>query len=360
MITKPAATPSHLAHPLTAFRRQITPPRSKESFLDSTYILVMQLDKETSLSKRQSRTRNERRSRLRSKKFDISIAERTLRNVESLTCDGVSEPWVHTFLTQIEKVSTYAQTTRDTITRPCLELRQNRSKFETFDHIFNRLSCAPLNDVILLEDSDSLGQSLRQDFRSPLLHQARPKNPSLGCHMNFSIRDLLDHLAEDERATCSVYDCSIPDPGKRTYTTPITTLQSCFQQNSHQSNPLNFLDIENRTNIQFCPFQITMQDILTRIGAQQARDKGKTQSTWEHPVQKEFFILSMPNVVSTIHVDSGGANTWVLLLVGRKIWYFSKDRTAQTVRWLGHGGAAQPLYYEGGWAKVELRAGDLL
>jgi len=112
--------------------------------------------------------------------------------------------------------------------------------------------------------------------------------------------------------------------------------------------------------LDFCSYQIILQDISTKIEAQKQRDKGKTGSEWTAEPRKEFFLLSLENAISTIHVDTGGVVTWVLILEGRKIWYFPRHVTAQTVRWLSFAGSQTPEDYQDGWVKVELRPGDLL
>ncbi|KAI9765386.1 MAG: hypothetical protein M1839_005508 [Geoglossum umbratile] len=121
---------------------------------------------------------------------------------------------------------------------------------------------------------------------------------------------------------------------------------------------LNFLDIENRTKIQFCPSPIILQDITTKLDALKQDDKGKTGSEWKAGQQKEFFLASMKNSISTIHVDTGGGVTWVLILTGRKIWYFPRHVSSRTIRWLAQAGS-QTLENYGDWVKVELRRGDL-
>jgi hypothetical protein len=170
----------------------------------------------------------------------------------------------------------------------------------------------------------------------------------------------LRHLAEDKEASISVYDYAIQDPRQRTRKTNIQELLSRFQSDSIGGTALNFLDIENRTNIQFCPFQIILYDVMTKLEARKQHDKGKTASEWKAEPQRSFFLLSLKNAISTIHVDTDGKNTLVLVLEGRKIWYFPKHVTAQTVRWLSQAGSQNVEDYEGGWVKVELRPGDLL
>ena len=94
----------------------------------------------------------------------------------------------------------------------------------------------------------------------------------------------------------------------------------------------NFLDIENRTTIQFCPCQIRLRGIITKLEAQKQHDIGKTRSEWKAEPEKEIFLLSLKNAISTIHVDTGSVATWVLILEGRKIWYFPWHVTSQMVR----------------------------
>lgn len=88
----------------------------------------------------------------------------------------------------------------------------------------------------------------------------------------------MKHLAEDEEASISVYDCSIEDPLQRTRKTNVRELLLLFSSGNVVRTPLNFLNIENRTRIQFYPFQIILQDITTKLEARKNHDKGKTGS----------------------------------------------------------------------------------
>jgi hypothetical protein len=119
-------------------------------------------------------------------------------------------------------------------------------------------------------------------------------------------------------------------------------------------------DIENRLGVQFCPFSISQEDIQNKISTQGQYNIGKTFSTWKPEIRKESFLLSFKNAISSIHVDVGGHLTWILILTGRKIWYFPRQVTTQAARWLARAGSQTLEYYSQGWIKVELTPGDLL
>jgi hypothetical protein len=315
-------------------------------------------------SRQKKRTEDE--SRRRAKEFDIIIGQALIEwgyyNPDFQTSGTEGELELHGFLQELERVSEFAETGA-TAARLLSTLRKNHSPIETLITVQSKLPSLPRNDVILLTDSKSLENALSRPFRVPLLHRTTTNYPSLGSETDFLIQDLLMHLEKvslNRVASVSVYDYSIQDPSKRTRETTVNELLSYFRPDNSHSIGLNFLDIQNRTGIRFCSSQITLQDIISILEARKPSDIGKTGSEWKAEPQKEFFLLSGKNAISTIHVDKGGANTWVLILEGRKIWYFPRHVTAQTVRWLAHAGSQSPEDYKDGWVKVELRPGDLL
>ncbi|KAI9768126.1 MAG: JmjC domain-containing histone demethylation protein 1 [Geoglossum umbratile] len=312
--------------------------------------------------RRQKNRAIERKARERSKRLKLNneVIEWGDYNPDFPTSGTVGELELHDFLSRLEKVSTFAETRTNATARLLHQLRAN-SKLEILAELKVQLHHFPYDDVILLDDTESLKNALDQPFRVPLLHRTTKNHSSLGGSSTpFSIQDLLEHLAQDETASISVYDYSIKDPQQRTRQTTVRELLSCFRPENVRGTALNFLDIENRTRIQFCPHQIKLQDIVTKLEDQKQPDKGKTGSEWNAQPGKEFFLLSRKNSVSTIHVDTGGAVTWVLIIEGRKIWYFPQCVTTRTVRWLAQAGSQVPEDYNGGWVKVELRPGDLL
>ena len=268
------------------------------------------------------------------------------------------------FLKQLDALSVFPTTRQDIIAQLTSNLRTLKSKNElliaqqsTLEHPAYNPNF-PEHDVITITDAQLLDQAIGRPFRMPILHRAIAEHPSLNPYPGFGIKDFLKHLAKDNEATLCVYDYSIPQACRRTRSTIVSELLEFFQSEDG-GRPLNFLDIENRTYHQFCPPPIIQHNLMTHLGTQ-TRDKGKTGSTWDPKPPKEFFLASSKHSISPIHVDTGGQVTWIMILEGRKIWYFPRHPTGQTVRWLELAGPETPQYYEGGWIKVELRRGDLL
>jgi hypothetical protein len=273
---------------------------------------------------------------------------------------STSEEELHDFIQRIEKVSTFPKIQDDTSARLLSRLRESSSKLDILTQLQSDFRALPQDDVILLTNEGSLSDALSRPFQVPLLHRATEDSPSLAPRKNFGIPDLLKHFADYSAASISVYDYSVLDPTQRTRQTTVDEPLSCFPSEKACCTALNFLDIENRTQIQFCPSPIILHDITTKLDALKEHDKGKTGSKWKAEPRKEFFLLSMKNAISTIHVDTGGAVTWVFILTGRKIWYFPRHVSSRTVRWLAQAGSQTPENYLSGWVKVELRPGDLL
>jgi hypothetical protein len=157
-----------------------------------------------------------------------------------------------------------------------------------------------------------------------------------------------------------VYDYSIGPPQGRTRDTNVGELLETFSSERTNPRALNFLDIENRTGIQFCPSAITRSNILQRLEAGRDQSKGKTDSMWEPHNEREFFLISTKDSFSSIHVDTAGKTTWLLSLTGSKVIYFLRRSTPAAVRWLSQAGSQVAEGYPSGWCKVLLKPGDLL
>ncbi|KAF9641712.1 hypothetical protein BFW01_g1695 [Lasiodiplodia theobromae] len=216
----------------------------------------------------------------------------------------------------------------------------------------------PQDEVTLVESSDDLQRHLSQAFRLPLLHRTTDARPSIIPHQ-LNLAEFLRHMSDDKDAGISVYDYSIADAEDRTYSTSVANLCSSFPSRPN-APALNFLDIQNRTGFHFCPLAVKLHDLVFRTAARSRGDKGKTASSWTPPDSPEFFLASMQNAISSIHIDSGGGNTWIAILEGKKIWYFPRFADDQSVLQLAAAGSLAPEHYPHGWVKVELRAGDVL
>ncbi|KAH0551711.1 hypothetical protein GP486_007072, partial [Trichoglossum hirsutum] len=326
----------------------------------------------TKESTRKRRTKWERNSRERAKMFkfnpvfewsDYAIncwkTSSPIWAFRSLLCHRVTLLSNINFptLERLEKDLTFPNSKQDTAARFLEELRKE-NKYDILLQLNSELPSFPENNVILLPDEGSLKNALSRPFRTPLLRLAKKDH----LRPMYCIKDFMDHLSVNETATLSVYNYTTEGLDKRTRQTTVPELLSHFRS-KERGTALNFLDIENCTKIQFCPPSITLRDISNRIDAERQLDISKTGSEWQTEVRKEFFILSSKNAISTIHVDivdKDGVETWVSILEGRKIWYFPRHVTAQTVRCLSRAGSQTPENYKDGWVKIELKPGDLL
>lgn len=265
------------------------------------------------------------------------------------------EDEIYNFLQRLEKNSNFPAI-RANATGQLLEDVRTKNKIEILRRLQAAIPILPPDDIILLQDGTSLRTTLDLPFEIPLLY--RNFSHRLGGHL-YSIQDFLAHLQDDQAASISVYDYSIEDPEKRTRNMTVGEVCLAFEE-SVRGPALNFLDIENRTTIPFCPHGITSRNIKTRIDSRTGGNKGKTGSRWNAERQKEFFLLAQKNAISPTHIDTDGKMTWVLILQGWKVWYFPRRVTTHILRWLAQVGSQVSAYFEGGWIKVVLRAGDLL
>lgn len=194
---------------------------------------------------------------------------------------------------------------------------------------------------------------LRGPFDKPIIYRPKHHQHDLG------IEGFLEWFSKNKNSALHVYDYSITDASQRTRDTTVEEALRSFPS-SPDANPLNFLDIENRTGAFYCPAQITQHDIQTRIAHQKQENVGKIGSAWISKKPSEFFLLSTRHAVSSIHIDNGGQLTWIRILEGRKIWYFPRSLNMKTLRWLAVAGSQSPEHYRDDWVKVELCAGDIL
>ncbi|TQB68324.1 hypothetical protein MPDQ_003609 [Monascus purpureus] len=134
------------------------------------------------------------------------------------------------------------------------------------------------------------------------------------------------HLREQPNKTIDVYDYAVVEPTLRTRRLTVREVLLHWELPTQERQALNLLDIENRMG-DFCPIEIVQHDPYSKLSLLSPDNVGKTDSDWKNS-RKEFFLLSGANAISSIHVDNGGQLTWVLILEGRKIWYFPRKLTA--------------------------------
>ncbi|GIC88718.1 jmjC domain-containing histone demethylation protein 1 [Aspergillus udagawae] len=211
-------------------------------------------------------------------------------------------------------------------------------------------------DLILLNDSQALYDCLDRKFDKPLLHRASLSGNSL-CGRKLTLDAFWTHLQEQPNKTIDVYDYAVVEPTSRTRRLTVQEVLLHWKLPEQERHAINLLDIENRIG-DFCPIEIVQHDLYSKISRLSPDNVGKTNSDWKNN-RKEFFLLSGANTISSIHVDNGGQLMWILILEGRKIWYFPRKLSSNAVRLLAVMGSQCPRGYEG-WVRVELCAGDLL
>jgi len=203
-------------------------------------------------------------------------------------------------------------------------------------------------DVILLQDSASVKQQLKKPYMKPLLYRMSDVSPSL-ISRPWSIQEFWEYLTINPRRPITVYDYSM-DEGRTQFRT-VEEARQHWQIPVDERPAWNLLDIENRTP-DFSPPCITELDLSSLVSHY-------TTSTWGR-TWKEFLIFSEKNSISPIHIDNSGQHTVILILEGRKIWYFPRNLDMESVLWFSEAGTQYPHRYRGGWARVELRAGDFM
>lgn len=289
----------------------------------------------------------------------------------------------YNFLQAIEKKSTYAVVGAN-VNADLMEHLRRLSKIEILDY-YHTSPGGPSQqlfrpDVILVDSANDLKDRLGTEFRTPLLFRASKEHPNTLPTDGFGFKSFISSFVNQDQARVDVNDWTIQDEEDRTYKTTVAEMVTRLVAEADDGKdqpepdqpepvvlPLNFLDIQNRTGIQFRPWPIALQDLNNRIASRQQNSAlmwvGKSFASQPHSHQ-EFFIASTRNCITPTHVDTGGANTWVAVLEGRKIWFFPRSSLvdhAAAVQWLGVAGSLEPESLDAaGWAKVELRAGDIL
>ncbi|KAL4887785.1 hypothetical protein BDV59DRAFT_162914 [Aspergillus ambiguus] len=266
---------------------------------------------------------------------------------------GIAE--LKRFIQALDKESQPAKTRADIIRDVMTQLRTSNRPLEIIARIPSILPTSG-EDIITLEDSQALYNRLGEKFDKPLLHRAESGDSLSGRKLRLD--SFWIYLREDPQKMVDVYDCSVENPLQRTYQMTVHEVLAHWERPAHERHALNLLDIENRL-VDFCPYEILQRDLSQRILRKGSESIGKTNSSFKR-IRQEFFLLSGSNAISSIHVDNASQLTWILILEGRKIWYFPRKLSPNAVRWLALMGSQNVQGYEGGWARVELRAGDLL
>ncbi|KAL1616698.1 hypothetical protein SLS54_008265 [Diplodia seriata] len=268
---------------------------------------------------------------------------------------------LYRFLQELDGMAEYAHTWSDEVLRRARTRDQYGGRLNqwTWEKVLKE-DFARDTDVISVDSMDDLRKALAGEFRKPIFHRTRRSSTgeticslvdSGGFDLERFLADRKEFHANDH---VDVHDMS----EENTIRTKMKTLFDAFEPTSNVRPPQNFLSLENLTQHTFCPEAIAEHNLRTRI------EKASTRAAEKHVpphTSPEFFIASTANTISPIHIDSGGGNTWISILSGRKIWYFPRAVDESTVRLLESADNLHAAdYYPRGWAKLELRSGDTL
>ncbi|KAL2801718.1 hypothetical protein BJX63DRAFT_441947 [Aspergillus granulosus] len=254
------------------------------------------------------------------------------------------------FIQKLDKNATWANTRSQNAEK--LREQYKRSTLELITALYREPSLL-VEDVITIDDTQGLRGCLKQQFSCPLLFQSTPARSI--SPQQISWETFWEFMRENPQKFIDVYDYSINEEEKRTEKRSIEQVIEHWEKDPRTA--LNCLDIENRLG-HCCPLPIIELDLLERTARYAETTVGKSDSTWVNS-HKEFLLLSTRDSLSPIHVDIGATLTWLYVLHGRKIVYFPRTINLNAVRLLARLGSEQFKGYEGGWIRVELRAGDL-
>ena len=173
---------------------------------------------------------------------------------------------------------------------------------------------------VVTSDTPKILQELQTPCPIPILITAHPTP-------QFSIEDLLNQVSKFKDAKMEVFDPSVSDYQEATRGASVEEFIKAFSKDAPTAAPLNFLDINNTTGIQFLPSGVITGCLETKCqvrSRQQAgvdslgKNSGEPGGIKIHP---EFFIATKKGGISPQHVDNLGKMTCVMMLEGVKFWY---------------------------------------
>lgn len=180
----------------------------------------------------------------------------------------------YNFLQAIEKKSTYAAVGAN-VNADLMEHLRRLSKIEILDY-YHTSPGGPSQqlfrpDVILVDSANDLKDRLGTEFRTPLLFRASKEHPNTLPTDGFGFKSFISSFVNQDQARVDVNDWTIQDEEDRTYKTTVAEMVTRLVAEADDGKdqpepdqpepvalPLNFLDIENRTGIQFRPWPIAL------------------------------------------------------------------------------------------------------
>ena len=182
------------------------------------------------------------------------------------------------------------------------------------------LGSDPLGTELRIAKSDTeLAEELEKASTLPILRTHAPTHP-------LSIQDFISQSSLLSSKQIYVFDPSVQNHSDATYTVSFEKFKHVFTHDLGTSPPYNFLDISNRTRIQFLPRALIDETLETKcnmkLAQREIRSLGRASSTFgvlgSHP---EFFVATKAGGISPQHVDHFGKLACTIMLEGVKFWY---------------------------------------
>ncbi|KAL4866864.1 hypothetical protein BDV12DRAFT_187078 [Aspergillus spectabilis] len=184
--------------------------------------------------------------------------------------------------------------------------------------------------------NDEFDDLLKQPFKKPILWRGYTREHPLS-GLPSSIPELLQKLRLLSINSLDVYNYAATKPN---YRETLDNIIDHFQASPGTRDPLNFLDIRNLF-ISRVPVNINEVDLLrlarrrqgTRPApesrphtdsADRSASKSKKLRTSVDSADHEFVLVSSQGSVSTLHGDTAGGATFIIIISGRKFWYLPR------------------------------------
>ena len=189
-------------------------------------------------------------------------------------------------------------------------------KYEAFTEILS------LN--LLVEELRVVTSNIRKILRELETPYPIPILITLYPTPSFSIEDLLNQVSKFKDAKIEVFDPSVYNYKNTTRGASVEKFIKAFSKHTPTAATLNFLDINNTTNIQFLPryviegylktkYQIRLRQRAKVVSLE--KNSGELRGIKIHP---EFFIATKKGGISPQHINNLGKITYVIMLEGVK------------------------------------------
>ena len=202
-----------------------------------------------------------------------------------------------------------------------------------------------------------LAEILKTPFQHPILISSDSQLGQHLCHDEpiTNIGDLLGRYCPS--ATISVQNLSEAKIEAETW--KVSDVESCLAENvSQRKHIINCLDLRPPATCENAsvPGSLSRLDLL-RKSIPHASHTGRGRSI-EGKAFAEFYILSAAGSASAPHADSDGLCTWVRVIQGSKLWFWSQQLSKRTKMDTSVIDKTMLMSPPPAWSSIHLKAGD--